>query len=74
MKFEQLPPETANYPQPVVTFLPKTKKSADVLFDGKPETFWTSKNGKKQSVLIDLKQKKRNRRIGYSVVEESLRI
>lgn len=58
LKFEQLPPETANYPQPVVVFQPKTKTSADVLFDAKPETFWMSKNGKKQSILIDLKQKR----------------
>lgn len=58
LKFEQLPPETSNYPQPTVAFQPKIKTSADVLFDAKPETFWMSKNGKKQSILIDLKQKR----------------
>jgi len=58
LKFEQLPPETANYPQPSVTFIPKSKTSADVMFDGKPETFWASKNGEKQSILIDFKQKR----------------
>ncbi|MDR3652912.1 MAG: discoidin domain-containing protein [Paludibacter sp.] len=58
LKFEQLPSETANYPQPSVTFIPKMKTSADAMFDRKSETFWTSKNCKKQSILIDLKQKR----------------
>ena len=58
LKFEQLPPETANYPQPAVTFQPKSKINSAVIFDGKTETFWTSRNAKKQSILIDLKQKR----------------
>jgi hypothetical protein len=58
LKFEQLPPETGNYPQPLVAFMPKSQICADVLFDGKPETFWASKNNEKQSILIDLKQKR----------------
>ncbi len=57
LKFEQLPPETANYPQSAVTFSPKAGNSAP-MFDGKSETAWTSANALKQSILIDLKQKR----------------
>lgn len=28
------------------------------MFDGKPETSWTSKNAKKQTLFIDFKQKR----------------
>jgi len=58
LKFEQLPPETANYPQPSITVKPKCKIDAAALFDGKPETCWTSKNAKKQTIIIDFKQKR----------------
>jgi len=58
LKFEQLPPETTNYPQPKLSFKPKSKIGADFMFDGKPETSWTSKNAKKQTLFIDLKQKR----------------
>ncbi len=58
LKFEQLPPETSSYPKPLVTFKPKAKMTSDAMFDGKPETSWTSKNGKKQSILIDFTQKR----------------
>jgi len=58
LKFEQLPPETTNYPLPKLTFKPKSKIDPDFMLDGKPETSWTSKNAKKQTLFIDFKQKR----------------
>lgn len=50
LKFEVLPPETDNYPNPTYIFSQKTNK--------KDLKNWISKNAKKQSIVIDLKQKR----------------
>lgn len=50
LKFEALPPETANYPEPSVSFSQKTNNTTI--------KNWLSENNKKQSVTIDFKQKR----------------
>lgn len=50
LKFETLPPETSNYPEPAISFSQKTKKTS--------VKDWLSKDNKKQSITYDFKQKR----------------
>lgn len=54
LRFEPLPPETDNYPKPVVT-PSSTLKRSDInsIQDGKTDTYWISKGTSNQSVIFD---------------------
>jgi len=54
LKFEALPPETENYPQPLADTKSSLKAHpASFLVDGKKETSWQGKSNKEQTILLD---------------------
>ncbi len=54
LRFEPLPPETENYPQPTVTTTSSVKsQTPGFITDGNYETFWLSKKAENESVTID---------------------
>ena len=59
LKFEPLPPETDTYPDPEITASSSFRKYKPTnLLDNDPKTLWKSKKSKKQSLFIDLKQRR----------------
>lgn len=54
LRFEPLPPETDEYPMPLITTSSSSaKKFPAMMTDGLDHTFWMSKNAKIQHVMID---------------------
>lgn len=59
LKFEALPPETNNYPQPSVTATSAAKgKHVQNVLDNSSQTSWQSSNALPQSLVFDLKQRR----------------
>ncbi|HMT74046.1 MAG TPA: discoidin domain-containing protein [Chitinophagaceae bacterium] len=59
LRFEALPPETNNYPQPSVTATSAVKENpAQNVLDNSSQSVWQSVNAKPQSLVFDLKKRR----------------
>ncbi|MCU0460076.1 MAG: discoidin domain-containing protein [Bacteroidales bacterium] len=56
LRFEPLPPETDVWPEPALSASSSARRHGPRLAaDGSPETFWQSRKGGKQSIIIDFR-------------------
>lgn len=59
LRFEPLPPETDEYPQPLAIASSSIKdQDPELLVDGKNETFWLSKKAENESLTIDFQTRR----------------
>ncbi len=59
LRFEPLPPETHDYPAPVIDATSAIKHHPpEAILDNSPETFWQSSSNREQHVIIDFRTRR----------------